>query len=182
MCFGGRGGVGILLQEALCTVHAKVQKAARQEVRVRAGGRGRGVLPPALATALIPIILLQGQQWEGNHTSRQRRQLSLATLAVVLPRLEGRNRICRRAQVEDKSYTTAWEALMCSGRHREENIPLKEETGIAIGGSPFTRFLEDSRIGERAWTGEVGVLAGWVRGAVSHVQPLTLAFFLQVHT
>lgn len=93
LCFGGRGGVRVLLEESLSTVRSEVEKASGQDVRVRAGGRGGGILP-SLPLVLLAIFL-QGQQGERNHATGQRGELRLSAVAVVLPGFVSRDGVWR---------------------------------------------------------------------------------------
>lgn len=99
LCFGGWGGVRVLLQEPLGAVSTKVEKAACQEVRVWAGGGGRGVLP-SLVLVLF-AFLLEGQRGERNHATGQRGELRLSALTVVLPGLVRWDGVWGEEQRED---------------------------------------------------------------------------------
>lgn len=83
LCFGGRGGVRVLLEETLGAVSSEVQKAARQQVGVGACEGGGGVLPSLLFVLLA--LLVQRQRGERDHATSQWRELRLSALAVVLP-------------------------------------------------------------------------------------------------
>lgn len=115
LCFGGRGGVWVLLEEPLCAVRSEVEEASSQKVRVGARRRGGGFLPSL--TLLVLAFLLQGQRWERNHATSQGGELSLSALAVVLPGLEGRDWICR--EEERKRERTVSEQVNRGQRGRE---------------------------------------------------------------
>jgi len=106
LCFGGGGGVRVLLQESLGTVRSEVEEAPRQEVRVR---EGEGGFLPSLPHVLLAIVLQQ-QRREGDHAAGERRELSLSALAVVLPGFESGDGVWRGE----------------GGQQREERIRAKE--------------------------------------------------------
>lgn len=117
LCFGGRGGVRVLLEETLGAVSSEVQKAARQQVGVGACEGGGGVLPTLLFVLLA--LLVQRQRGERDHATSQRGELRLSALAVVLPGFVSWDGVWTGR--EKKTDTEAIrESLKCMRRRREE--------------------------------------------------------------
>lgn len=141
-----------MLEEPLGAVRSEVEEASSQKVRVGAR-RGRGGFLPFLPL-LILAFLLQGQRGQGHHAAGQGGELRLAALAVVLPGLEGRDRVWREEE------------------RRRERASVSRSTEVSEGGREEAHLIPESwwctyQHTKAAWEGEGRLLSGYIQQQIN---------------